>query len=60
MSKAAWYSLILLLASSLTCLLSPEGVLGLAAKVAVGASGICLLTCLALGRRIKFDPVLPD
>ncbi|WP_407681471.1 PA3371 family protein [Pseudomonas mangrovi] len=60
MSRAAWYSLVLLVASSVTCVLSPGGVFELASKIALGVSGISLLASLAVGRRIKFDPLLPD
>jgi len=61
MSRAAWYSLLFLLSSSMTCLLSPESSLfHTLSKVFIGVSSLALLASLAIGRRIKFDPVLPD
>jgi len=61
MNKAAWYSLAVLVLS-LACWLfaGPDSSLkGLLQMTALG-SGIVLLVSLAIGRRIKFDPMLPS
>lgn len=60
MSKAAWYSLIVLLSSVLACIFSPgDSLLATPAKVVVACSALSFFIALALGRRIKFDPLLP-